>query len=162
MTGVELAVGYLAAWAWRKARRVAGRADAEVDRAVDAGLDRLHDLITVKLADDPAIKRLEGEAATDLDTIEVRDITRQRVRLAIEDAAEADEQFAARLAELVAEVRQTEQRLGIALASGDRSVIVGGNAFVHAEGGGAAALTMGDVTIGAVLPHPPQPDRSSD
>ena len=38
MTGIEIAIGYLFAWAVRKAQHVAGRADREVDRALDAGV----------------------------------------------------------------------------------------------------------------------------
>jgi hypothetical protein len=38
-----VAVGYLFAWLVRKAKRAGGRADAEADRVVHAGMDRLHE-----------------------------------------------------------------------------------------------------------------------
>jgi|ERR1022692_1573148 hypothetical protein len=163
MTGLELAVGYLAAWAWLKARRLAGRVDAEVDEVLDAGIDRLHEIVLSKLAGDPALALLETEAVADLDAVSVRDRTRDRVRLALEEAAEADTGFAARLAELVAELRDAEQPLGGGVAAvGERAVAVGGNAVVHAEGGSAAALTMGDVVLDGVPSDPPRPGRSRD
>ena len=112
MTGLELVVGYLAAWAWRKVRRVVGRADAEVDQALDAGMDRLHELVAGKLGSDPALTRLETEARSDLDAVSVRARTSERVRLALEDAVESDPAFATRLEELVARVREADQRSG--------------------------------------------------
>lgn len=99
MTGIEIAVGYLFAWAVRKARRVAGRADEEVDRALDAGVDRLHDLVTRKLGADPSLDRLTQEAASGQETPSER--SWQRVLLALEDAAEGDASFAADLAQAV-------------------------------------------------------------
>ena len=81
MAGIELAVGYVFAWAVRKARRVAGRADAEVDRALDAALDRLHRLVGCKLGEDPAWRRLAEEAGTDRG--ELSGLTRHRVMLAL-------------------------------------------------------------------------------
>jgi vacuolar-type H+-ATPase subunit H len=132
MTGLDLVVGYLAAWAWRKARRVAGRADAEVDHMLDAGMDRLHELVATRLAGDPALRRLEDEAAADPKVPAVRERTRDRVRLALEDAAEADPEFAGRLEELVAEVRAAERRSGqhvaaAVTASEERSIAAGGD-----------------------------------
>ena len=163
MTGVELVLGYLAAWAWRKARRVAGRADTELDQALDAGMDRLHELVAGKLAGDPALGQLEAEAGADLEVVSVRDRTRERVRLALEEAAETDPGFAARMAEILADVQTAEQRAGDGISTaGVRSAAVGGHAVVHAEGGSAAALTMGDVTLGAVPADPPRPGRSRD
>ena len=44
-----VAVGYVIAWAVRKARRVGGRLDSEVDEVIDAGLDRLHEVVAAKL-----------------------------------------------------------------------------------------------------------------
>ena len=61
VTGLELVVGYLAAWAVRKARRVGRHADAKVDRALDAGLRRLHELVAGQIGADPALLKLETE-----------------------------------------------------------------------------------------------------
>ena len=128
MTGLELVVGYLAAWAWQKARRVAGRADAEVDQALDAGMDRLHELVVRKLAGDPALTRLETEAESDLEAVSVSAGARERVRLALEEAAESDTAFAALVSELAAQLREAQQRSAGAMsvtASGERSIVAG-------------------------------------
>ena len=100
MTGVELAVGYLFAWAVRKARRVAARADAEVDLALDAGMDRLHEVVHGKLGQDPALARAVEEADAGQDELSER--TRRRLTDALEDAAERDATFAGALREAVA------------------------------------------------------------
>lgn len=143
MTGLEIAVGYMAAWAWRKARRVAGRADAEIDTALDAGMDRLHDAVAAKLAGDRALTRLETEAGTDLDQIGVRDQTRQWLLLALQDAVENDAVFAARLDEVVAEVSALQEASGTGppagvVASGDRSIAAGGDISGIASAGDSA------------------------
>ncbi|SEG57145.1 hypothetical protein SAMN05216223_106321 [Actinacidiphila yanglinensis] len=62
MTGVDVAVGYVFAWLVRKARRVGGRADADVDRGLDAAMNRLHDPVSRKLGADPALERAAEEA----------------------------------------------------------------------------------------------------
>ena len=78
---MEIAVGYVFAWAVRKAKRVAGRADAEVDRTLDAGIDRLHDLVSRQLGEDPALKKLAEEAEAGQD--KPSDRTRRRVQDAL-------------------------------------------------------------------------------
>lgn len=98
MTGVEVAVGYMFAWLVRKARRVAGRADGEVDRTLDAGMDQLHDLVSSRLGQDPALERAREEAESGQD---LTDRTRRRLTDSLEDAAERDEHFAAALEQLV-------------------------------------------------------------
>ncbi|MGW4563232.1 hypothetical protein ACWEN3_12745 [Streptomyces sp. NPDC004561] len=112
MTGIEIAIGYLFAWAVRKAQRVAGRADGEVDRALDAGMDRLHDLVSRKLGNDSALHRLTEEAASGRES--PSDRTRQRVLLALEEADETDSGFAADLEQAVAHLQS------LAPASGSR------------------------------------------
>src|SRR5437660_12786190 len=102
MTGVEIAVGYVFAWAVRKARRVAGRADAEVDRALDLATERLHDLVSQKLGDDPVLRKLAEEAEAGQE--KPSDRTRQRVQLALEDAAQQDSGFDQALDEAVKEI----------------------------------------------------------
>ena len=82
VTGVELLLGAVIGWAVRKARRVGGRVDGQVDEALDAGVDRLGELVAGKLGADPALVKLESEAAAG----EVSQRTRDRVRLAVEDA----------------------------------------------------------------------------
>lgn len=111
-----LVVGYLISWAVRKARRAAGPLDAIVDDAMDAGLSALHRVVTDKLSTDPALSRLEQQAyaaahRSDGDAqAQVSERTKERVKLALDEAAEGDEEFARALASSVALVRDTERQ----------------------------------------------------
>ncbi|MFE0684369.1 hypothetical protein ACFW17_26655 [Streptomyces sp. NPDC058961] len=116
MTGIEIAIGYLFAWAVRKARLAAGRADGEVDRMVNAGMDRLHEVVSRKLGDDPALRRLTDEAASGQEL--PSDRTRQRVRLALEEASETDPGFAVALEQAAAHLWSLAPQAG-APAGGD-------------------------------------------
>ncbi|MFE2584569.1 hypothetical protein [Streptomyces sp. NPDC059378] len=116
MTGVEIAVGYVCVWLVGKARRVAGRADAEVDRGLDAGMDRLHDLVSRKLDQDPALQRAREEAESGEEELTER--TRRRLTDSLEDAVERDEQFAAALKELVEQL-QAQNPAADAAVAGD-------------------------------------------
>jgi hypothetical protein len=55
---VGVVAGYVIAWAVRKARRAAGRIDDEADAVIDAGLDRLHEVVVARLAGHPAVAGL--------------------------------------------------------------------------------------------------------
>jgi hypothetical protein len=105
MVGLELVGGYLAAWAVRKARRVGKGLDEETDDIIDAGLNRLHDTITAKLGTDPALARLEDEAASGA---EPGERTLRRVQDAIEDAADDDPQFARIIQRLLSELEEAQ------------------------------------------------------
>ncbi|MFF4922523.1 hypothetical protein ACFY4B_18250 [Kitasatospora sp. NPDC001261] len=150
MTGIEIAVGYVFAWAVRKAKRVAGRADGEVDRTLDTAMDRLHDLVGRKLGEDSALRKLAEEAAAGQD--EPSDRTRRRVHDALDEAVEEDPGFAAALDSAVKELQSLSRTVG-GVAAGDGGVSVGGNVDIRADRGSAAAWTMGNVTLG----NPPQP-----
>lgn len=133
--GFEAVVGFLIAWVARKMGR---RVDIEVDRAMDAGLDRLHNVVAAKLGKDPALEKLRAEAD---EAGEVGPRTQARVRMALEEAAEQDPVFAAALdAELRTLQRDTDQA-----SAGDHGVAVSGG--VHAADGGVA---IGGVTGGSV------------
>jgi hypothetical protein len=137
--GVEIAVGYVFAW-------LVGRARGRVDEALDAGADRLGELVTGRLGGDPALERAAEEAEAGREELSER--TRRRLTDSLEDAAERDPAFATALTELVRELHSVR---------GD-GLTIGGNVEIHAESGSAAALTMGDVTIGTPPPpNPPQP-----
>lgn len=133
MLGLEVAVAYAAAWAWRKARRVAGELDKDVNAVLDAALERVHAFVAQKLAGEPAFAQLEAQAAAHTQALTVPERTQQRVKLALEDAAESDEQFARQLTILIDAVQQAERETATAVpsltvtASGDRSVAIGGN-----------------------------------
>ncbi|MFF3412899.1 hypothetical protein ACFYW8_43625 [Streptomyces sp. NPDC002742] len=156
MTGVEIAVGYVFVWLLRKAKRVGERADAEVDRSLDAGMSRLHDLVSGRLCDDPALTRAAEEAEQGLP--EPTERTRRQLTDSLEEAAERDSGFAQELEKLVKELQNTTAAApgadGMAVTAGGTAV--GGNVDIHAESGSAAALTMGDVSIGSVA-DPRQP-----
>lgn len=128
MTGVELAVGYAIAWAVRKARRVAGQADAEVDQVLDAGMGRVHEVIAARLGTDPALEQAMTEAVSGLQEVTGR--TRTRLQLALEEQAEQDPAFARALQEAVASVQA-------AASPGARAVY--GNTF-----NGPTAFVAGD------------------
>jgi hypothetical protein len=145
VTGLEVVVGFLVAWVVRKARRVGGQADAIVDEALDAGMNRLHKVVTAKLGTDPALELLEFEAA---ESGEVGTRTQARVRMSLEEAVESDPSFAR---ELAAAVREAQVASGQTVA-GDHGVAISGG--VHGSGSG---VTIGGVTGGSVtLPFRPE------
>ncbi|MGW7529281.1 hypothetical protein [Streptomyces sp. NPDC054783] len=153
MTGIELVVGYLAAWAVRKGHRVAGRVDQEVDQALDAGMDRLHEVVASKLGGNPALERMSLEAQSGQEPSEQ---ARQRVKLALEDATDDDPDFAQALQAAVDQLEELTQQGSAVIATGDGASAVGGNVSIRAHRGSAAAWTMGDVSIGTP-PDPQQP-----
>ena len=145
MTGIEVVVGYLAAYAWRKARRIAGRADAVVDQGLDAGMDRLHEMVADKLGLDPAWQQLETQAGSDLDAVAVSERTIERVRLALLDEVEKDPGFGTALEELAARLQVLEEHPGTRVtsvtASGERAIAVGGdNSGITSTGDGAVNI----------------------
>lgn len=150
MVGADIVVGYLFAWLVRKAKRVGQRADEQVDRALDAGVDRagerLHALVANRLPDDPALKRLNAEA--EQGALEPSQRTAQRVALALEDAAEQDPDFGGAVDELIAGL------VAGGAAAGPGGFAVAGSMEVHAESGSIAA---GVVHGGARIANPPVP-----
>ncbi|WP_406436624.1 hypothetical protein OHB14_61865 [Streptomyces sp. NBC_01613] len=129
--GAELMAGYVFAWAVRKARRVAGRADAEVDQALDAGMDRLHEVVSARLGQDPALQRAVEEAGEERPALTER--TRRRLSDALEDVAERDRDFAQALQDALARIQT------VAGGSAADGGAVGGNVF-H----GPTAVQTGD------------------
>nr|QIZ02321.1 chromosome partitioning protein [Streptomyces sp. S1D4-11] len=115
MVGVEIAVGYVFAWLTRKAKASTDRADAEVERVLDAGMDRVHELVSRKLGQDPALERAAEEAERGLE--EPSERTRRRLTDSIEDEAERDPGFAGRLEELVAQLQSAAQAGGVTTLS---------------------------------------------
>ncbi|MFE0458300.1 hypothetical protein ACFW1A_03440 [Kitasatospora sp. NPDC058965] len=161
MTGIEIAVRYEFAYLVRKAQRVGGRADQEVERGLDAGMDRLHDLVTAKLGRDPALERAAQEAETGQGDPSER--TRRRLIDSLEDAAEHDPGFARALTDLVEQLQAAQKTAGVGgVSASTGGTAVGGSVSITAEGGSAAAFTMGDVSLGvpAVDPTRPGPDQS--
>ncbi|MFF2628663.1 CHAT domain-containing protein [Kitasatospora griseola] len=160
VTGLEIAVGYLFAGAVRKANRVVGRADAEVDRMLDAGMERLHDLVSQKLGEIPALRRMAAEV--EAGQVEPSERTWRRVQLALEDAAEQDPGFAEALERAVTELLALSSSTGAASVRHD-GVAVGGKLHMRANNGSAAAWIMeglGDVSAGPA-PRPGESGRNS-
>lgn len=127
-----MAVGFLIAWFARKAGRAWKKVDGVADEVLDAQLDRLCKPIIAKLGGDSALKQLEAEASQTGDALAR---TQDRVRLALEEAAEQDPAFAADLKAALATAPT------IATARD-----------VHAPGG----IAIGNMTGGSVTvtPHP--------
>jgi hypothetical protein len=149
MTGLEVVVGFLVAWFARKAGRVGKRIDSMADEVLDAGLDKLHDVVIAKLGGDSALAKLATEVA---ETGEAGTRTQARVRLALEEAAEEDHAFATALESTLATLQ------GSGAAAGHHGVAITGG--VNADYGGIA---IGGVTGGSVSverPDPTGPDRS--
>ncbi|WP_217245874.1 hypothetical protein [Streptomyces sp. AC602_WCS936] len=152
--GVEIAVGYVFAWLVAKGRRVAGRADAEIDRGLDSGMDRLHDLVSRKLGQDSALERAREEAETG--QTEISERTRRRLVDSLTDAAERDEAFAEALEKVIADLEAEAGSGSGSVSATSGGLAVGGKVDVRAEGGSVAALRMGNVTLGS-SPNPRQP-----
>ena len=101
--------GTCVAWAIRKARRVGGRLDDEADQVIDAGLDRLHEVVATRLAGHPVLAELVEEAEQ---AGEISELTRQQVELAVAAAARKDEVFGHTVMELVGRLREAELARG--------------------------------------------------
>lgn len=140
VTGIELVVGYLAAWAVRKVRRVRDRADEEVDQALDFGMDRLHQVIAGKLAADPALAKLEAEAST-VGEITVR--TRRRLELAVEEAEADDPVFAQSLRDVLEQVIAAD-RSGLLVGT---AAAVGRDIRISADRGSVAGWSVGNMVL---------------
>lgn len=137
----SVVAGYVIAWAVRKARRAAGRLDAEADAVIDSGLDKLHEVVAVRLGRHPALDDLDEEAAEG--DGHVSELTRQQVELAVTAAARKDEAFGQAVTELVASLRTAERTGGPQVVAGAGSTVFTGNAHAHAKGGGIAFGQVG-------------------
>jgi hypothetical protein len=147
--GVEMLAGAAVGYLIRKARRVGGRADAEVDRVLDEGMDAIHELVSGVVGDDPAVARVQEQARTGEET----DRGRRRAADAIADAMEDDPDFATALTALVDRLERHEAE-GAPRAGRDVTV-------QHAETGGVnvtGGVTGGVRTTGAVDPTSPDPN----
>lgn len=160
MTGIEIAIGCLITWLVKKANRAGQRADAEVDYAIDAGMDKLHDLVTAKLGPDTALAALTTEV-TQTGTATAR--TQQRVHLSLDEAAEHDPNFATQLHALIEQIQATQAQTGSGVYAHDEGIAVVGNVHLRAERGSATALRIGNVSLGGSgeRPDPHQPGQPS-
>jgi hypothetical protein len=153
---IALVTGYLVAWALRKARRVGAAVDNDVDQVIDAGLDRLHEVVSGRLGNDPALQTLAEEAAN---SGIVSERTRRRVDDALAEAIEKDAVFAEAVGQALSTMRGRTSE-GLAVASGEGALAVAGSVEITADNGSAAALIMGDVGVG-IPPDPSRPGQRS-
>jgi len=153
VSGVEVVVGFLIAWLVRRAKHVGERIDGKIDATLDEGLDKLHDVVARKLGKDPALAVLEDEIA---EAGEATTRTQARVRLALEEAVEGNEAFAAELAAAIRDIQAASRGPGTIV--GDHAVTVAGN--VSATGGGIAIGGVTGGSVGFTLPDPPEPTRT--
>jgi hypothetical protein len=153
--------GYVIAWAVRKARRVAGRLDAEADEVIDGSLDRLYEVVAAKLGGHPVLVELVEEAEA-VGGGEVSDLTRQQVELALTAAARKDDAFGQAVTEWATRLREAEQTAGSPVIAGPGSAVFTGNAEARAESGGIAfGQVAGGVHISRPPPDPSWPGRPS-
>jgi hypothetical protein len=139
MTGIEVAVGMFAAWVWRRARHAASTAGEQVDEVVDLGVERVAGLIKAKLGDDPALVKLEAEAAdaAGLGEPAVTERTRRRVVDALAEAAEQDSDFASQLQDLLKGVPARYGQVQVNAPS-DRATVnapMRGDVIIHQHSG---------------------------
>lgn len=148
--------GYVIAWAVQKARRAAGRLNTEADVVMDAGLDRLHEVVAARLTGHPVLAELVEEAELDG---QVTDLTRQQVELALVAAARKDAVFGEAVTELVARLRELEKTSG-PIAAGHGSGVFTGDVRAEARDGGIAVGQAANVYIGRDQPGPTGPGRT--
>jgi hypothetical protein len=157
---VGVVTGYVIAWAVRKARRAGGRLDNEADAVIDAGLDRLHEMVAARLAHHPAIAELVEEAEqAALNDGQVSDLTRQQVESALAAAARQDEAFAMRLAKLAASVREAQRAKEPVMARQGAAVFTGDSHAGADRGGIAFGQVAGHVHIVREIGNPSPPGR---
>ncbi|MET7943964.1 hypothetical protein [Streptomyces sp. NPDC005302] len=153
MTGIEVAVACVFAWAVNKVRRVGGRADGEVDFVLDSAMDRVHEVVVRRLGSDAELIRLQAEAEAGQE--EPSALTRTRVEQVLAEAAREDAAFAADLQAAV-EAWAALSSASVVPAAGAYGLAVGGAVRLVAEGGSFAAgvaNVKGDISLG----NPPQP-----
>jgi hypothetical protein len=136
MIGIEIAVGYLASWAVRKANRVGRKVDETADEVIDRYLERLHDVVVAGVGGDRSLERLEAEAAA---TGRVEDRTRRWVQLVLEDAVKQDSKFAESLLRAVRDTQSSHAADAGNHAAG-RSVTISGDVVGIVSVGDSATI----------------------
>lgn len=150
---IEVAVGCLVAWTWRKARRVGGLLDEEVDFVEDTLAGKLHAVIARKLNGNSELERLGEEAEAGQEQPSA--LTARRVTEAVTAAVESDPVFAAELKEAVAQLEAAKQQAGSA-AAGAYGLAAAGNVTVNV-GDGSFGAGVANIQGGVHLNSPSQP-----
>lgn len=136
MFGPDIALGYLVGWLWRKARRVAGDVDRAVDEDLDALVKKLHEALRRKLLKEPALARLEVEAANGSTASELSPETRDRAASVLKEQWEQDPAFAAQAEELLRRI-----------AAADPDGMARARTVVNARDGGIGVVNYGRMTV---------------
>ncbi|WP_326784115.1 hypothetical protein [Streptomyces sp. NBC_00151] len=150
---VETAVACVFAWAVRKARRVGGQADAEVDYVLDAAMDKVHGVVVRRLGSGGEVERLELEAAAGQS--EPSALTRGNVVTGLEEAVAQDAVFAQELQDAV-KALEDAKRAADPKTLGAYSLTVGGDMDIKADNASVAGGSVhveGDLSLG----NPPRP-----
>ncbi|WP_225823923.1 hypothetical protein [Streptomyces naphthomycinicus] len=132
MTGIELLAGAGVAYVVRKLRRVGERADADVDLALEAGMDAVHELVVERLGSDRALETLVTEAGSGDGAVSER--TLRRVGDAVAAEAEDDPAFERRLRRLVEDLQAKEQQSGQPGTRVDQTAEVSGSGRSYQAG----------------------------
>ena len=135
--------GYVIAWVLRKAKRAGDRLDTEADAVMDAGLDKLHEVVATKLGAHPVLDEAQDEG-------QVSELTRQQVELAITAAARKDDAFGQAVTDLVAQLRAAEQAGGRSVVAGAGARVFTGDADARARDSGIAFGQIGGDASGAM------------
>ncbi|GAA1959311.1 hypothetical protein GCM10009738_37150 [Kitasatospora viridis] len=146
MTGIEIAAGYALAWLFRKGRRVAGQLDGEVDRGLDAGVQRVHELVSSALGEAPALVRARQEA--EAGQPEPSEQTRQQLVQAIAERLWQDPEFGEQLRQAVAALQSGQGGQG---GTSKHTTIT------MTTNNGVVADHIETITL---RPQPPNPPRS--
>jgi hypothetical protein len=144
MTGIEVAVGFLIAWAARRAKHFGDGLGKETDQALDKALNALHQLVSSKLGEDAALTKLNDEAA---EAGDASPRTRKRLELALEEALD-EPAFAESFELKVVEVQRVYQQ-----TMGPKSPQAVGSVH-HAETGVVVGTVHADqhsVAVGTVF-----------
>ncbi|MFJ5229557.1 hypothetical protein ACIQBJ_06595 [Kitasatospora sp. NPDC088391] len=138
---MEHAVGYVFDW---EARGV---------RPVGAEVERVHQVVSRRLGEDPALAELVAEARAAV--AELSADTRQWLTLSLNAVAKRDAEFAAALLAAVEAVRAAERAAGVSAT--DRGIAIGGNVSIRATGPGSVAALRIDGPVSTGLPTPVPP-----
>lgn len=140
MFGLDVVIESLLGYLGRKASRVAGRADAEVDLAIDGAMERLRRLVAKGVGENRLeVAVRQASSGTDGD---VSPAVRDELEAVLAGVLCEHPGWAA---ELEAAARDVTAALDAAGSRGGAVILNRGD--VRADGGGVAALHMGDVTF---------------
>jgi hypothetical protein len=130
MIGFDIVLSYLATWTLRRAGHAVQHVDDQIDQAINAGLDRLNDVIMSKLRAEPALAQFRQETLIGHQNPR----TRQRVVLALEEAVAQDRSFAVSLQQalerLSAVDRQASQTINSPWVSGNWNKVATGGGVI--------------------------------